>query len=150
MRINLTERLQPRTLPLTPKHSRTPLFYSSISGPCCWQLVVIWLCTGVPDSQDAIGRSGRREKHGGSLSSWKCFPYVDVFSVTLFFLRRANWTEHDPTCCANNTPCHVSFVPGSHNKHKDTLQFGAQRSSHVPVCCPGHRSNSASPPLAET
>lgn len=39
----------------------------------------------MPDSQDGIGCSGRRGEHGGSLSSWKCFPYVDVFSVTLFF-----------------------------------------------------------------
>lgn len=34
-----------------------------------------------------------------------------------------NWTEHDPACCANNTACHVSFEPGSHNKHKEELEF---------------------------
>lgn len=36
------------------------------------------------DSQDSIAWSGRKEKHGGFLPSWNCFPYVDMLSVTLF------------------------------------------------------------------
>lgn len=65
-----------------------------------------------------------------------------MFSMTLFLLYEY-WTENVPTY---NTPSHVPFVPGSHNKHKDTLQFGAHHSSHVPVWCPGHLLNSPSPP----
>lgn len=54
------------------------------SGSYCWQYIVIWLCTWVLDSQDSIAWFGRKEKHGGCSASWKCFPFVDMFSLTLF------------------------------------------------------------------
>lgn len=70
----------------TPKHKRHFFFTAVVFGSsCCWQFVVIWLCTRVPDCQDSIVWSGRSEKHGGCLSSWKCFLYVGVFSVTLLY-----------------------------------------------------------------
>lgn len=132
------------TLPWTPKHG--PTFV--VSGSCCWLFIVICLCT----SQGSMVWSGRGEKHGSCLFSWKCFLHVDMFGVILFFfcffwVCCEIWTEHDPSCYANNTPRHVSFVPCSHNKHKDTLSFGVQDSSRIP----GHVSDTKPPPfLANT
>lgn len=54
-----------------------------VSGSCCWQFFVIWLCTRVLDSQDSIIWSRRAEKHGDCLSSWKCSLHVDMFSMIL-------------------------------------------------------------------
>lgn len=85
-----------------------------LSGSNCWQYIVIWLCTWVLDIQICIIWSGRREKRGGCLSSWKCFPYVDMFCVMKTEL---NMTLHVvQTILPTILP--VSYVPGSHYKHK--------------------------------
>lgn len=128
----------------TPKCSPAPLFYS-IS---CWQLLLACHC------YLTVCWSGWRLGQHQLVWEDEKTRWLLVFQVFSpcrharrdFVLLYENWTEYDPTCCANNTPSRVSFVPGSHNKHKDTLQFGAQDSSHVPVWCPGHLLNSASPP----
>lgn len=91
------------------------------SGSCCWHFAVICLRTRELDSQDSTVWSG-----GGRRQTLRLPAIVEVFSLCRcvmpdFGLSCENRTEHDPTCYANNTRSHVSFVACSHNKHKGTL-----------------------------
>lgn len=108
-----------RELPWLP--STVSLYFTAVVfGSCYWQFIVIRLSTRVLDRQDSIAWSGKGENMVAA-----CLP-VSVFSTStcsawFCFALWKNWTKHDPTCYANNSPCHVSFVPCSHNKHKDAL-----------------------------
>lgn len=115
----------------------TPLFYSGSFR----QLLLTVHCY-LPVCLSA-SEPGQHRLVWKKRKTWWLLAFLEVFSLCRhvqrdFVLRYENWTEHDPTCCTNNTPRHVSSVPGSHIKHK--LQFGAQYNSHAPVWCPGHLS----------
>lgn len=126
-------------LPNTVQHL---CFTAVVSGSCCWQFIVIWLCTRVLDSQDSIVWSGRKGKHDGCLSSWKCFLHVDTFCGTLFCIMK---TELNLTLLVVQTIlptmshlCQVRTI--NTKKHcylalriALMLQFGVQDTSQT--CC---------------
>lgn len=82
--------------------------------------------------------------------TWWLLVFLEVFwtclVLTLFcVMKKPNWTWPYLLCKQYLPPCLICamFI---HNKHEDTEQFGAHNSSHVPVWCPGHLSNSPSLP----
>lgn len=85
---------------------------------------------------------GKRGEHGGCLSSWKCFLYADVFSVTLFCVMKIELNVTLLVLCKQCSPTmsHLCQV------HTRTQRRATIRSSRVPVWWPRHLSNSPSPP----
>lgn len=128
-------------------------FTAVVSGSCCWHFLVIWLWSRVLDSQDSISWSERREKQGGCLSSWKCFPYVDMFSVTLFCVMK---TELNMTLLVVQTilpaMSHLCQVHTINTKTHCNLalsvalmfQFGVQDTSQTHHPLPGRNLNFSS------
>lgn len=96
------------------------------------------------DCQASTVWSGRIKKHGGCLSSWKCFPYIRMFSVTLLYAMK---TELNITLLVVQTILAATshLCQGSNNKHKAMLYFGTQDSAHVPLWSLGRLSKLTAP-----